>query len=335
MNLFWQSVLSNALLAGILAAVVAVVCRFVRRPALAHGLWLLVLVKLLTPPVLMLRLGLFAPSDIAASWLGRYLLLLLTAVWLGGSVFLFVVTVLRIGQFQRLLSLARPAPDRLQRKVQTMAQRLGLTKIPTVWLIPGSLPPLVWSVGAEPRVYLPTDLLGRLPAAQRGTLLAHELAHLVRGDHWIRWIEAAATIAFWWHPVVWIAARELREAEEQCCDAWVVQAYPNSSRDYADALLETIDFLSEPQPQPQLAAAASAVSRIHDLETRLVLVMQGTDGKALSRNDWWSLVAIAALVIPLGLTMASSPGQSPKRNEAASAVSYNQSTTSGSSSFRN
>ena len=49
---------------------------------------------------------------------------------------------------------------------------------------------------------------------------------------------------FWWHPVVWWARRELREAEEQCCDAWVVWALPGAGRTYATALLECLDFLS-------------------------------------------------------------------------------------------
>src|SRR6516165_5417908 len=44
--------LSNAVLAGLLALVAAVVSRVARRPALAHSLWLLVLLKLVTPPLL-------------------------------------------------------------------------------------------------------------------------------------------------------------------------------------------------------------------------------------------------------------------------------------------
>ena len=43
--------LSNALLATVLALVTAGVCAVWRRPALAHGLWLLVLLKLVTPPL--------------------------------------------------------------------------------------------------------------------------------------------------------------------------------------------------------------------------------------------------------------------------------------------
>jgi beta-lactamase regulating signal transducer with metallopeptidase domain len=49
----WWWLVQNALLAGLLAAVVALVCRVGRfRPAVQHALWLLVLLKLLTPPQL-------------------------------------------------------------------------------------------------------------------------------------------------------------------------------------------------------------------------------------------------------------------------------------------
>ena len=44
--------LQNAVVASLLAGIVAIVCRLLRpRPAVCHVLWLLVLVKLLMPPV--------------------------------------------------------------------------------------------------------------------------------------------------------------------------------------------------------------------------------------------------------------------------------------------
>src|SRR3954447_23893132 len=43
--------LSNALLAGLLALLALAVGRFSRRPALVHSLWVLVLIKLVTPPL--------------------------------------------------------------------------------------------------------------------------------------------------------------------------------------------------------------------------------------------------------------------------------------------
>src|SRR4051812_12799756 len=48
--------LSNLIVAGVLAALAAAVARWGNRPALAHGLWVLVLLKLVTPPVVPLPL---------------------------------------------------------------------------------------------------------------------------------------------------------------------------------------------------------------------------------------------------------------------------------------
>src|SRR5213080_3269303 len=51
MHTLLQIGLTNAVAAALLAAGVFAVSRCCRRPALLHGLWLLVLVKLLTPPL--------------------------------------------------------------------------------------------------------------------------------------------------------------------------------------------------------------------------------------------------------------------------------------------
>ena len=77
-----------------------------------------------------------------------------------------------------------------------------------------ALPPLVWSFGLSPRVILPSELFARLGREAQGTILAHELIHIRRGDHLVRLLELAATTVFWWHPVVWWASRQLRELEE-------------------------------------------------------------------------------------------------------------------------
>src|SRR5947209_18415495 len=56
MSTLMQVGLSNAAVTGVLALAALAVGRFCRRPALAHCLWLLVLVKLLTPPLYRPRL---------------------------------------------------------------------------------------------------------------------------------------------------------------------------------------------------------------------------------------------------------------------------------------
>ena len=60
-----HAMLSNAVAAAVLAVLVAIIGRVCRRPALIHGLWLIVMLKLVTPPVVPVSLpaGLnFAPE---------------------------------------------------------------------------------------------------------------------------------------------------------------------------------------------------------------------------------------------------------------------------------
>ena len=106
---------------------------------------------------------------------------------------------------------------------------------------------------------LPAALWQRLNEKQRDSLLLHELAHLRRRDHWVRALELVVLGLYWWCPLAWWAQRELREAEEECCDAWVMWLLPQAGRAYATALVETLDFLA--QARPALPPAATGVGQ--------------------------------------------------------------------------
>src|SRR5262249_5951014 len=256
-----------------------------RRPAVRHGLWLLVLLKLVTPPLLPVALPWPAapppvegpaftanfippevdappadgdggaaepvpppppPAPIAPAAISAEALV--AGVWRAGRLLWLMVAALRVARFGRLLRHARPAPAALQEQTERLARRLGLAHCPGVWFVPAPVSPLLWALGRTPRLLLPEALWEGLTEPQRATLLLHELAHLRRGDHWVRRLELVALGLYWWHPVVWWAGRQLREAEELCCDAWVVWALPDDAEAYARALVETVTFLSQTRP---------------------------------------------------------------------------------------
>src|SRR5262249_60001036 len=109
---------------------------------------------------------------------------------------------------------------------------------------------------------LPAILWTRLTREQQDTLLAHELAHLRRGDAWVRRLEIVVLGLYWWHPVVWWARREIQEAEEQCCDALVLETIPTGAEMYASALLETVAFLSWLRPALPLGASRAGDTQL-------------------------------------------------------------------------
>jgi beta-lactamase regulating signal transducer with metallopeptidase domain len=157
--------------------------------------------------------------------------------------------------------------------------------------------PTLWALGRRSRLLVPEVLWARLDKDQWAALLAHELAHLRRRDHWIRPLELLAISFYWWLPVAWWVRRSMREAEEQCCDAWVVWLLPDSKRAYARTLVETIDFLAE--PHPPLPLAASGFGTVASLRTRLSRIMKGTGPRVLSRRGAAKLSVSRPLVARL------------------------------------
>jgi beta-lactamase regulating signal transducer with metallopeptidase domain len=333
--------LRNALGATVLAAVAAALGRVCRRPAVRHGLWLLVLLKLVAPPLLPVRLLPAPPrTEVTAPSAGAPPVLdsepplrveeepaeapepphtlaaeparpaplrlpgwkpVVLSLWLTGSALWWALAGLRLVRFGRLLRYARPAPAPVQEKAARLAARLGLSRCPGVAFVPAPLSPMLWALAGRPRLLLPAALWDRLGAGQQDTLLAHELAHLRRRDHWVRRLELLILGLYWWHPVAWWARRQLREAEEECCDAWVVWALPAAAREYATALLETVTFLS--QARPALPAAASGAGHVQLLKRRLTMILRGTPPRSLT---WGGLLLVAALaaLLPLWPTWA-------------------------------
>jgi len=299
--------LSNALVAAILAFVLVLVGSVWRHPRLLHMLWLLVLVKLVTPPVVTVPIRwswdtarqtqpssrYLAPAEAApadegmmsadepitfadeepgrelaanavptvatsetsqlASSLDVIVMHVRTVpwkrlfqlLWLTGSAICVVAVAFRVVAFRRLLRKSSPAEESMMQQARRLSCLLGLKKPPLIVMLPGRISPVVWQLSRRVTVVLPKELFGRLDDKSQQTVLTHELAHIGRKDHWVRLLEVVASLLFWWNPVLWWARRRLHELEEQCCDAEVLRVLPNSARSYANALVETVEFIRE------------------------------------------------------------------------------------------
>ena len=295
----WLSwILSNVLLALLLSLAAWSVQR--RRPAIAHTLWVLVLIKLVTPPLVSVPLG-ESPVESACAagtcdcgqhtqgqtFVANTLPWVLLSLWLAGAGATAWVAWCRWSQFRRLVALAIPAPADWQSLSESLCSELSIRELPEILVVPGQLPPMVIPGRHRPLLLLPMDLLDQLNAAQRVALLLHELVHIKRGDHLVRLLELTVGVAFWWLPFVRAIGRQLRACEEACCDAAVVARRPEARRDYAALLLDVIDFVT---PVPVQATAMSAA---RGLERRLRAILHDASGKRRS----WPPAGVFALIL--------------------------------------
>ncbi len=339
-DLLFQLTMNNVCISFILAVTAVAFGRMLKRPAITYLLWLLVFLKLLTPPVLSI-------PAIPDSWIRETLpasfsideqmelrgsnalensgaaLIPTTSgvslfdqgkqwflvVWISGSAGIFLWSLFRIRRFNRLLRKGSKAGDKdLQSTARRIGFRLGLASVPTIYTTSANLSPMVWWIGGKVRIVIPTTLLQRMDPGQLRWILSHELAHVRRRDYLVRWIEWLVCVCFWWNPVTWWARWNLRANEELCCDALVLSSLKPEPYIYGNSLLKAVEILARPaHRQP---AMASGINGGDLLKRRIRMIVS----KNLSRSNlrWLQLCILMAalLVLPLGLTRAQNSDQS-------------------------
>lgn len=151
-----------------------------------------------------------AGDDFSSLWL---------ALWMLGALLTFAWLWRQQRGFLRGLGALRAEPDGTLRAEQARA-------------------PVV--VGAwRPRLVLPSDFEQRYNADERELVLAHERAHLRRGDALANALAAIAQCLFWFNPLLHWALGRYRFDQELACDAQVLADAPQGRRIYAHAMLKT------------------------------------------------------------------------------------------------
>lgn len=89
-----------------------------------------------------------------------------------------------------------------------------------------------------PRLVMPADSAVRWSPEERALILAHEHAHLARGDLRVNAAVALLQCLFWCNPWAQVAAGRFRFDQELACDARVLAVRPGRRRLYAEALLK-------------------------------------------------------------------------------------------------
>jgi len=264
----WQDLVLGLAAAGVLA--------FLRSPRARYGVAGLALGACLAVPALSLAFiwpsgssslhvpsGLleagsaWAPSASALprpaplSWVGR---LAPGLSWIAGAWALGVLLVgarftgAWIWMRRRAATAAGAVPPALEAALAALAPRLGIRRPVSLRASAREEGPVTFGWW-RPVVLVPASLLAGMNPALLEALLAHELAHVARGDYLVNLAQCLVEVLCFHHPAVWWLSREVREARELLCDARAARALGDPAR-----LARALDALDDHQARPHALA---------------------------------------------------------------------------------
>jgi beta-lactamase regulating signal transducer with metallopeptidase domain len=209
-------------------------------------------------------------------------------VWAAGAVLSLLVLVVGFARLSWIASRAeRLADGPWMRAAHDISRAYGLRHAPVLFHSDHPFALGTWGI-APPKVLLPADAASWSGDRIR-IVLAHELAHVRRGD-WL--VQSAAELlcaVYWFNPLVWLAARRLRLESEQACDDAVLMLGVESET-YAS---ELVDLARAAAASRQLFLPAATIARPSSLERRVRAMLNAT----LNRDPITRTASIAAALV--------------------------------------
>ena len=162
---------------------------------------------------------------------------------------------LRLAQ---LLHRAAPIDGELVALVTELVRQVGLRHMPAIVAVEGECPLFVCGLW-RPRLVLPSRLMASLGPADRRQVLLHELAHIKRHDLPWGWPVEIARIVYFFHPLVYWVAYQLRLERELACDQLAMARSGHTAADYAQTLVQVVSHASQ-SPNVQVAAISAGLT---------------------------------------------------------------------------
>lgn len=200
--------------------------------------------------------------------------------------------LIRLRSYRAQGSPMREGPSR--RHLFRLCRRMGITRAPRALWSRHIASPVSW--GLHRATILLPQSWSSASDSRLEHALAHELAHVRRGD-WIWHLFSAATAALcWWNPVVRWAVRRHAEQVEIGCDQIAV-AHCSSAASYARSLLLAATS-SGPTPALSMAGKTELARRVESLIESLAQP-QSTGPRMNATTKLCTHVAAALLILPL------------------------------------
>ena len=185
---------------------------------------------------------------------------------------------------------------------EELKQELGLSK--AISLLKSGLAETPMVVGwFAPMVLVPASAFTSLSPEQMRMILAHELTHIRRYDHWVNQFQGVVEIILFFHPAMWWISRQVRIEREYCCDDASLRGTPDPKA-LAEALTQLeLHRISSP-PNALAANGGSLMDRITRILGNRVNQIKKPKEQKMKFKTLGTLIAAVLLIGSLFIVQA-------------------------------
>lgn len=171
-----------------------------------------------------------------------------------------------------------------------VSDRFGLEEAPRLLRSAEAKMPFACGL-MTPTIVLPADC-DSWSLDRRRAVLLHELAHVRRRDLLGHTLGRLVCAVYWFHPLVWTAAKQLRNESERACDDLALSCGTRAT-DYAEHLLDIVTAVR----RDATPSVALAMARRKEFEGRMLAILDPQLQRAApSRRETTSLIATLAVI---------------------------------------
>ncbi len=220
----------------------------------------------------------------------------LIAIWMVISSMLLIRLFRRIAVTWRTLGSASPVSDkRLVRLFYDATQKLQIKSEPRFLLSSDVETPIAAGI-FSPAVVMPNSLSQKLKEDEMIDVVTHELAHVIRRDSLVLFLQSVVTCLFWPVPLLHVCNHYLNNVREDVCDNFVLAS--RGAVAYGETLFK-IASLSKVNPTKHVAVGMA--SRKGSLESRIGRIVSESRDCSTNAPPWLGVLSLIVLLMTSSL----------------------------------
>ncbi|MBN1125019.1 MAG: hypothetical protein JXA82_08425 [Sedimentisphaerales bacterium] len=216
------------------------------------------------------------------------------SLWVVACTGLGILVLQRTWAVRRLASQSRKADSSLMHLLESCRKRMDIRQNVNIRITSALSTPGVYGI-FRPVILIPLHVRKRMSMQDLEVIVVHELAHVQRGDLWIKLLQTILQVVYFYNPLLWLANTTIRKIREQAVDETVLVILgKQAGMQYPHTLIQVAKLAFD---RPVLGLRLIGVMESKGLLTERIKIMVHKPNPQSARLGLVGLTILTALAV--------------------------------------